>query len=207
MPWQKDDLVWVDDEPVDPEKEGWRKWIPLPQEALERVKVYPYAVFYSLERAGIGLISIKGDLATGKILAQHELREIPYYQSLAPLLEFDEALEAVAQKETFITEEVPHTEIIERKDYDAILKAQGINPTNEPWEGPGVYDVRDAPPTRGWNSAEEYERDVLKEEADHLIEYIFSGGLMRSDLSGDEWKDAYSQVVKEAWEEMSGGDL
>lgn len=209
MPWREDNpTLWIDPDPLSYEEAlqwaGWNPRLTKAREELEKagVRFVPWVEFYSLERAGVGVLAVEGDPTSGRILATKELKEIPYFEPLAPLHEFKDALEALVRGNDFVFEEHPFGPIENKEDFIQVLKAMNLPPEDEPFEGPGIYDFRDKPPSKSDDSAEDYERGSLEQETGHLIDYIFTGGIMGSDLSGEEWKKALIELMEEAADEL-----
>jgi hypothetical protein len=195
----------VDDEPLSLEeirKAAPLEWVP----GLERYSIFPWVEFYSLERAGYGLVAI----GEGKPSVSKEVREQQFDPStIAPLTEFSEAIKALEDGETYLADEFPYVEITEERDYRravaACLEIKGSKASpldwsprdrqdekrvkyESKWEGPGVYDVRECPPSKHAASVEEYELDGMEAEASDVLDFMFQG---------DEWKDSLRELISE----------
>lgn len=199
--------VFVDPQPLTSEeigritsKKGWR---PGGKGRLD-FKVHPYVEFVSAERAYYGLMATRASLKTPYWIASVQTGT-QVFENVAPLLEFNEALEALHRGDTFILEEVPFSEVMEEEDYlraaaaslDLILEdddgyfiSAALKRVQEEsaWEGPGVYDMRDKPPTKAYGSAVEYEVAVMEEEASNVVDYMFQG---------DEWRKSLKELLEE----------
>lgn len=177
---------------------------------LERYSIFPWVEFYSLERAGYGLMAI----GEGKPSVSEEVREQQFDPStIAPLTEIAEVLKTLEAGERYLVEEFPFSEITEASDYRkaiaACLKIKDfeVSPLDwsprstsrdgmrvkyeSQWTGPGVYDMRECPPAKHADSVEEYELESMEAEADDVIDYMFQG---------DEWKESLRDLISELLE-------
>lgn len=88
---------------------------------------------------------------------------------IAPLTDLADAINAIA-KGSHLLEEYPFSEIRERKDYNSMLRVLEILHEDGDWKGPGVYDMRDRPPTRSWASVGRYENAMMEIEAESILD-------------------------------------
>lgn len=196
----------VDEDPVDVKDAAPREWFP----GLERFKVYPWVEFYSLERAGYGLLATEG-AHDAEVVATYETGEQIFDPTaVASLMEFKEALEAIEEGARYSLEEFPYSEITQEEDYNRVLAAclgqevtppssKDWSPRGEPgpkketslWTGPGVYDMRDCPPSRSYESVEEFEISSMEYWADDTLEFMFQDDAWRYTLTKllDDLKD------------------
>jgi len=182
-------------------------------------KIVPYAEFPSLERVSLGLAliyttqqelkDIKVKKGERKVLDSIELREVPYSE---PFVRYTEAYDLEGDEGSYVFEEEPFVNVGGKKDwkklkeshdsaYGSYRKKQGWDPVAAEYEGPGLYDARDM--SRQYKSVEEYELSAMETQADEMIDYIFSGGLMGSDLRGNEWVEAFETLAKRAAVDMA----
>lgn len=195
----------IDDEPVgedDVKRELARLGAP-PSEAPRFRDIYPYVQFHSLERASYGLVLTAG-APRGRTLDYEETGETGF-ENLAPLNDLDDAVENLERGDEVVFEEAPYAEILDEADYNRTLRAAAGEVDDEPeewepgkepagapegepsvWDGPGVYDLRDLPPTKSWPSVEEYEAEAMDREASDLVDFMFQG---------DEWRDTLRDLV------------
>lgn len=194
----------VDDEPVSEEdlaRHAPKEWRP----RLKPYRIYPWVEFYSLETAGYGLLATEGthDAEPAASVEVGEQRFDP--STVAPLAELSEVLETMSKGRRYLVEEFPFAEIKEEDDYDHLLAVclevevpespkqwsprvkKRIHKESK-WEGPGVYDARDCPPTRHSASAEDYELEGMEYWADDTLDYMFQG---------DEWKESLKRLLGE----------
>lgn len=192
--------LYMDDDPVglsDIERELAKIGAPLSRASRFKGVVYPYVVFHSLERAGYGL-TITEDKPHSKTVDTGEERETTF-EILAPINDLDDAVEILERGDEIVFEEMPFVEVLDEKDYARVAAAagdsdepeewepgRGPHPRTPGWEGPGVYDLRDSPPSRALNSVEEYEEDSMESMAFDIVDFMFQS---------DEWRDALRDLV------------
>ncbi len=158
--------------------------VDAPEEAPQ-ANIYPYAIFRSLEHVEYGLMLTDGGARAGEI----DRVEVGAYdmEPLAHYWEFNHALSAIEETKgpRSMFEEDPLVEVTSKGDYDEALKALSIEDSD--WDGPGLYDFRDSPPTYS-GTIEEYELEELEYAADNAVDFMFQG---------EEWEDAYKQLAEE----------
>lgn len=208
----------IDDRPITPKdwletREGRRKlakrwgsathralkWLDQAADEGKKISIHPYAEFHWLERAGIGVALIEGD----KVVDSIELKETSYSEPIARYLPYDLISSELKDAKPWIFEEMGWVEIRNKQDWDLLKEAhenaykREIEDTE--YDGPGLYDGRDM--LKAYGSVEELEISDMESEADDLIEYMFSGGLMGSDLRGNEWIEAFEKLALRAADE------
>lgn len=162
-----------------------------PPEGTPRANIYAFAVFRSLEHVRYGLMLTEG----GPFDDEIDSETVGSYgmEPLAPYWEFGHALDAIQNGSKWAFEETPFVEVETEAQFNEALDALGVSEDDDfvtTWEGPGLYDFRDDPPSFG-GSVEDYERDDMERAADDAIEFMFQG---------DEWEDAYRKLVGEGEE-------
>lgn len=199
--------VFIDDDPIQPA--DWKKALPGAKRkrwgtagehavgwfermaSEEGLSIHPYAEFMSLERAEIGLALIKDGKET---VDSHSLKTVYYAE---PMVRYTEASMLEGDEKSWAFEEEPFVEVTDKKDWQKLLEshtsAYGELRKEYEYEGPGLYDARDM--SKGYDSVEEYELSYMEDEASNLVDYIFSGGLMPSDLHGEEWVRAFEKLA------------
>jgi len=165
----------IDTDPVDPPKGA----------ADPDVHIYPYADFRSLEHVSYGLVRTHGGPEDEEI----DSVEVGEYgmEPLAPFHEFKIALDSIDSK--FVFEEVPLVEVETEEQYNEALDALAEEEDEDEegdWEGPGLYDFRDSPPSYS-GTVEEYELEELERAADDAFGFMFQG---------EEWHEAYKDLAE-----------
>jgi hypothetical protein len=221
------DAFFIDDRPIQPKR--WREEMPHQHRkrwgtAVERamdwfdqmakkegLSIHPYAEFPSLERADVGLALIEGG---EKVLDHWAVKsDIMYGEPRAPYLPGDMIASELKDARWYYFEEYPYVEVRNKKDWELLNELHETarerhfaenkweyKPGHNEYRGRGIYDARDM--ERQYKSAEEYEISDLEREADDLIDYMFTGGLMASDLHGEEWLEAFEKLaIRAAGEE------
>jgi len=172
------DAMFVDDDPVDLEKALPKDWSP----ALRKISVYWLVEHPTMHRTRTRLAIIKGSPRNGTILDSVNVDTNEWEESNAPLTDIGEAIEMYRENKNFVFEEFPYVEVEREEDYKrAILgeryqhgpKAWSPLPEKGSWEGPGVYDFRVRPPTRAYESVEEYELEGMKDRAAQILESTY----------------------------------
>jgi len=190
------DSTFVDKEPLsDDELERVlpHDWSP----KLAGIKVYPWIKFTSLERAYYGL-QIRKAGPKSKVIESVDVAT-QTMEVIAPINDFNDALKNLQEGHKYAFEEVPFVEISTVDDYNRVLShAAGEDDPSphdwspkkrEPdsnWKGPGVYDLRDKPPTRSYKSVEAYERQAMEDNADQILDYMFQG---------EEWEEKLGKLI------------
>lgn len=220
------DATWIDDKPVTPKdwksartvgKMKWRnptlkaaEWLDQNPEGLA---IHPYAEWPSLERVSVGLALVRKKGKKVEVVDQVELKEIGYGEPRA----FVHDIKDIADAGPYLFEEYPFVEIGNKDDWDVLADIHRTGYINQwgegeykkrgiKYQGPGVYDGRDM--GKAYKSALDYEMSDLETESDDVMDYIFSGGLLRSDLQGDEWVKAFETLLTKVEEESEeeGGE-
>lgn len=202
--------IFIDDHPITPKDWSERKrsvsmkWNPKTKTIISwldkmgpRAGIYPYAEFLSSERASIGVALV----VDGRIRDKTQIKEIQYNEPQG--LDVMEISDIPDGRAAYVYEEYPFVNVQNRKDFDRLLESHHESypqwaEVERDYNGPGVYDAREM--SRDYDSPEQYELAALEEEADQLIEYIFSGGLLSTDLEGEEWIKAFEQLLVDAEE-------
>ena len=158
-----------------------------PPEGAPSANVYPYASFRSLEHVSFGLRLTTGGAKDEEI----ESVEVGEYsmEPLNPFMEFNDAMDEVRRGSKYTFEEVPFVEIENEEQYEEALDALDVE--GHPWEGPGLYDFRDSPPSFA-GTVEDSELEALEYAADEAIDFMFQG---------EEWEKAYSELAEAEDEE------
>lgn len=164
---------------------------------LSKFKFYPYVRFRSLEWANYGIVATWGNASDTEV-SSVQSGSVGEIEETAPLMDFNEALELVKAGKPRSFEDYPFVAVTSKTDYDEVLAAaEGVEPypqgrkewsprhreLDSNWEGSGVYDFRDSPPTQHVESVEVYERQGMEFQAEHIIEAMFQGDEWRNDLS------------------------
>jgi hypothetical protein len=77
---------------------------------------------------------------------------------------------------SYLFAENPLVEVTDEGDYDEALSALGFDAAEGSWEGPGLYNFDDSPPTYA-STLEDYEREALKDEAERALEMMWDEDL------------------------------
>jgi hypothetical protein len=159
-----------------------------PPEGVPAADIYAYASFRSLEHVRYGLMRTTG----GPFDEEIDSVDVGSYgmEPLAPFWQLGDALDEIERGSKYAFEEVPFVDVESESQFNEALDALGLSRDDDfvtTWEGPGLYDFRDDPPTFQ-GTAEDYEMDEVEHAADDAIEFMFQG---------DEWEDAYRQLVEE----------
>lgn len=187
--------VVVDTDPIDLSDVSAKEWSP----RLRDVRAYGYVRFYSFERADYGVfISTEGPKGEWKESAAVGNTR---FDGIAPYGTFGDAIGEVNDKSMF--EEVPLVEVLLEEDYAKAVLAQLGENLDDPgswkltslqevkdgdWEGPGLYDFRDKPPTFS-GTVDEYEVADMEFWAEDTLDYMYQG---------DEWKSTLRTLLAEA---------
>lgn len=154
------------------------------------VRIYAYANFRSLEHVSFGLHRTDGGPQDDEIdsvkVGEYGMEPIASFWDVGDAIKELERETGGRRERRWIFEENPFVEVTDEEDYNDALEALGITEETA-WEGPGLYDFRDDPPSFQ-GSVEDYELDEMKDAADQAIEFMFQG---------DEWEDAYRDLVEE----------
>jgi len=208
--------VFIDKTPITPadwrgERRLRKRWGTPTQRAIEwldeamargeKVSINPWVEFPSLERAYVGVAL----MMDGQVRDTITLKEVPYFEPMAPYLPYDLIDSELKDAKPWMFEEMGWVEVRDKDDWESLLEAHKTAYKKEDeddryeYDGPGLYDGRDM--TKAYDSVEDYEESVLEDQATELIDYMFSGGLLASDLKGDEWAKAFEKLALEAAEE------
>lgn len=197
------DATFVDKEPLSEDEIARvlpHEWSP----KLAGVKVYPWIRFPSLERVYYGL-QIRKSGPRSKVIESADVGT-NQMESIAPLNDLNDALEILSKGHRYAFEEVPFAEISTVEGYDRVLShaageddpsPQDWSPSRKKpdsaWKGPGVYDLRDKPPTRSYKSVEAYERQAMESEADQILDFMFQG---------EEWEEKLRGLLSDYLENL-----
>ena len=154
-----------------------------PPEGAPRANIYAYAFFRSLEHVEFGLTLTEG----GPRAEELDVYKVGQYgmEPIATFWEVGHAIDAIErEKDVRYFEDDPFVEVTSEADYIAVLDALDVE--ESAWEGPGLYDFRDAPPTYA-GSVEDYELEEMKDAADQAFDFMFQG---------EEWEDAYRDLAE-----------
>lgn len=164
---------------------------------LLKFKFYPYVKFRSLEWANYGILATRGKAGEDEVESV-QIGSVGEMENTAPLMDLNEALNLVKTGQPHSFEDFPFVAVTSKTDYIEVLAAaEGVEPYpqgrkdwsprrrefDSSWEGSGVYDFRDSPPTQHAASVEEYERQGMEFEATQIIDMTFQGDGWRNDLS------------------------
>lgn len=171
---------------------------------LSAFKFYPYVTFPSLERAHYGILATRGNAGEDEVESV-QAGSVGEIEDLAPSMGVEDALRLIETGQELTFEEYPFVEVNTKMDYDELVAAAaGLPnvPTQKPtrkdwspiskkkpegkwsaWEGVGVYDFRDSPPSRHAASVEEYQSAGMDAEATQIIDMMFQGDGWRWDLN------------------------
>jgi hypothetical protein len=156
--------------------------VEAPEDAPQ-ANIYPYAYFRSLEHVAFGLYRTAGGPHDEEI----DSEQVGSYgmEPLNPYWEFGDALAEIDSKYAF--EEVPYVEVISKEEYIEALEALDAPEEDEDgWEGAGLYDFRDSPPSY-MGTVEANELKDMERAADDAFEYMFQD---------DEWEEAYRKLAE-----------
>jgi hypothetical protein len=160
--------------------------VDAPKGVKAAANIYAYAQFHSLERVSYGLM-----LTTdGPKAKEIDNAKVGAYgmEPLALYMDFRDALEDIESEREFRSfEEVPYVEVTKQKDYEVVLDLLDRTPPDGDWQGKGLYDFRDDPPSFQ-GSVEDYELEEMKRAAEEAFDFMFQG---------DEWEDAYRELAAE----------
>lgn len=169
--------VFVDTDPVDP---------PEGSEAPPEGHIYPYAEFRSLEHVSYGLRLTAG----GPRGEEVDSIEVGQYgmEPLSPYWEFGDALKEIGRGASHAFEDVPYVEIETEEQYNEVLDALKLEEDEgDIFDGPGLYDFRDSPPTYQ-GTVEDNELEDMSSAADDAFDFMFQG---------EEWEDAYGKLAED----------
>lgn len=149
-----------------------RTWV----EEVQGTHVYAYVAFFRNDNVSYGLLLTKG----GPLDEEIEYEEIGEYnlsEDFAKRRDFDAALREFEnsypkQRQRF--EDVPFVEIVREQQYNKLLSEMGLEDGD--WNGPGLYDFRDEPPSYAM-TVEEYVAACVKEEAEQALSNVFEEDL------------------------------
>jgi hypothetical protein len=154
------------------------------------VRIYAYAEFRSLEHVSFGLARTGSSGFRTRTKGKesfNDYEEVGEYgmEPLNPFMYFDDAMEDVRRGSKFAFEEVPFVEIESEEQYEEALDALDVE--GHPWEGPGLYDFRDSPPSFA-GTVEDSELEAMEYAADDALDFMFQS---------DEWEEAYARLAEE----------
>ncbi len=176
--------LFVEEAPID-EWEGVAEELFEPLEKKGQ-KVYAYVEFPSLQRAEVGFLITEGG-PEDSIVDHTDVTTIYEDESIAPLIDFGDALKELEKVRSGLIEDFPFVEIEKEEDYNELLLAslrRAENPymfwsdedllEESLWTEAGVYDLRDRPPSHH-ASVEDYELEAMEAHADGAVEWLFQG--------------------------------
>jgi hypothetical protein len=157
-----------------------KEWTP----RLQGLQVRPWVEFVTLETARYGLLLFdpEGREIDTKTVGRDRLSP----DGVAPLTLFEEAFDLV-RRESRLLDEYPFVEVETKEKYDLVREAQAVEESG--WEGPGVYDFRERPPTRQAESVEAYELEGME---------FWAGDILDGMFQGDEWKRHLRDLLSSA---------
>ena len=166
----------IDTDPIEPPK-----GVSAPAEG----RIYAYASFRSLEHVSYGL-TLRTDPDQPEIdsieVGEYGMEPVSQYQ------EFRDALHEIERGSKHAFEEVPYVEITSEDEYNEALDALEIEEgEGDLFDGPGLYDFRDSPPTYQ-GTVEENELTDLEHAADEALDFMFQG---------EEWEESYADLAEE----------
>ena len=149
------------------------------------VHIYAFAFFRSLEHVRYGLFRTEGGPQDKEI----DSEDVGQYgmEPLNPYWEFADAIKELEAGSEHSFEETPAVEVTSKEDYDEALDELDIAHEDGDWQGPGLYDFRDEPPSF-FGTTEDMELDDMERAADDAFEFMFQG---------DEWEEAYKNLAAE----------
>lgn len=169
----------VDEHPVDLEKILPKEWSP----ALKGVEMYWMVEFPSPYRtAEVLILTKKGP--KGKILEQINVHSSEWEESMAPLTDTEEAISMYQKDKKYAFEEFPYVDLETEEQYIRAIENERLGPKDwspkqkkksEMWQGPGIYDFRDHPPTRSYKNLDVYETSGMEERARQVLESTYDG--------------------------------
>ena len=138
--------------------------------------IYAYVAFFPNDHVSYGLLLTKGGPLDEEI-EYEEIRDYSLSEDFAKRWDFDDALREFVnsypkQRQRF--EEVPFVEIVRKQQYEKLLSEMGLEDSD--WSKPGLYDLRDEPPSYVM-SVKEYVAECVREEAQQAISNVFDDDL------------------------------
>lgn len=154
--------------------------------------IYPYASFRSLEHVEYGLKLMRGGPEGEELdsvrVGEYGMEPISQYHDFNSAIDAIEKERARGKSADWIFEDVPYVEITSEEEYNEALDALEIEEDEgDLFDGPGLYDFRDSPPTYQ-GTVEENELTDMEQAADDAFEFMFQG---------DEWQEAFDELNAE----------
>jgi len=161
---------------------------------LSKINFYPFVTFFNMERAKYGILATKGGWDADEIDAV--VSDVATDLEVGPLTDFDNALKALKEREFSVFEDYPYVEITDEVDYVKALymlgdkgpvsrkdwSPRGVQVKGK-WEGPGVYDFLEMPPTFV-DKTEQFEIESMEYYASKLLnQELFTDDEWRNDLN------------------------
>lgn len=159
--------------------ERLRAWV----EEAKSGHIYAYVQFYSVFRFSYGLIMTTGG-PRDRLIATEEIGENEI-DNVRPKWDFSDAIRAArmmgragglgtrAAKVRGYFEEKPMVEVDNENEYDQVLVAMDISLEDGAWEGPGIYNFHNSPPSYQ-GTLDDYEREAMMEEAEATLATLFA---------------------------------
>lgn len=169
--YRKYDGVFVDTTPIDIAKILPKDWSPKPK----GIKVYWIVDIISPTRTYESLAIYKKN-PQGQLIDSETIQTNEWEESYAPLTDISGAADEYQSGSRIGFEEFPYVEVESETAYNfAVLGEQtpkdwSPRKKESAWEGPGVYDFRDRPPTRAYESLKAYEMAGMEERARQVWE-------------------------------------
>lgn len=145
-----------------------REWV----EEAQGTHVYPYVAFLRNDNVSYGLMLTKGG-PLDEYIEGEEIGDYSLPGDFARRWHFDDALHALVNsypKQRRYFEESPFVEIENKKQYDTLLSEMRLEDGD--WSKPGLYDLRDEPPSYAM-TVKEYVTKCVREEAERAFSKIF----------------------------------
>jgi len=155
--------------------------------------IYAFARFRSLEHVSYGLMRTAGGPEDEGIdfeeVGEYGMDPLnPFWEFAVALDEIEGANRAKRGSESYLFEEVPYVEVTTEEEYNEALDALELEEDEgDIFDGPGLYDFRDSPPSYQ-GTVEENELMEMERAADDAIEFMFQG---------DQWEEAYAALADE----------
>lgn len=159
--------------------------VEAPEGAPQVPDVYSYADFRSLEHVSYGLVRTTGGWNGDEI----DSVEVGQYgmEPLSQFWEFSDAIKEIESGGSTLFEDVPYVEVETEEQYNEVLDALELEEDEEgDWQGPGLYDFRDNPPSYQ-GTVEENELEDMERAADDAFDFMFQG---------EEWEGVYKELAE-----------
>lgn len=170
-----------------------RDWVEL----AKGTHIYAYVEFTSGDHLIYGLVRTTGGpkdrILDRKEIGGWEFAGAPYWEFYDAYKAMDatlsrESRHSERQRISFLFADNPMVEVREEGDYEDTLKLLDLSPKANGWEGPGLYDFRDSPPSYS-GSLLNYTREAMKEAAATAIQDMWDN---------ESWEPACEILVERA---------